>query len=145
MSEPTPDPIGWGEFVTHIGIPAVTFLLAWLVRQNSQAKAAMIKNVETLTTAVESVRSELQQYRETWIDRRESLIEIITAHCQDAQGACRALVEIQLGSLKEGQQNVCNKIDELKTQRNKKWEQQEKLNNKIRTHLSDRKLHNNSK
>jgi len=137
--------VEWGDVATHIGFPLVLFLLGWLIKQNKDARAQMGKAIETLTIAVNSVQLELQHYRETWIDRREALIDIITAHCQDAQGACRALVEVNLGNLKEGQKNVCEKIDEQKAQRNKKWQQQEALNNKIRSHLNDRKLHNNSK
>jgi hypothetical protein len=56
-------------------------------------------------------------------------------------GACRALVDLQLGSLKEGQEHVCNKIDELKKSENTKWEKQEEFNLKLVTHINDKTIH----
>jgi hypothetical protein len=133
--------MNWSDFVIHFGIPCVLFLLAWLVRQNNQARTAMIDNVKTLTDSVETIRNELQTYREGWMDRRESLIDIITAHCRDAQGACRKVVELQLVGLTKGQENVCNKIDALQKKRNHKWEEQDKLNVKLIIHMDNSGIH----
>lgn len=133
--------VEWGDVATHIGFPLVLFLLGWLIKQNKDARAQMGKAIETLTIAVNSVQHELQTYRETWIDRREALIDIITAHCNDAQGACRALVELQLDGLTKGQENVCAKIDDMQKKRNSKWEKQEKLNSKLLIHLDNKALH----
>jgi hypothetical protein len=150
--EPIVDPIEWSDFVIHIAVPLVLFLLAWLIKQGrdarlqmsagiNESKESMNEAVGTLTAAVDAVKTELQQYRETWIERRESLIDIITKHCNENMGACRALVDLQLGSLKEGQEHVCNKIDELKKSENTKWEKQEEFNLKLVTHINDKTIH----
>lgn len=133
--------VEWADVATHVGFPLILFMLGWLIKQNRDARAQMGKAIDTLTEAVNSVQHELQQYRETWIDRREALIDIITTHCESAQGACRALVKIQLSSLSAGQENVCKKIDDLQKKRNNKWEQQEKLNSKLISHLDNVALH----
>lgn len=128
----------------HIALPIIMFLLAWLLKQNRDAKIQMNKAIDTLTTAVESVKAELQNYRETWIDRREALIGIITSHCTDSQGACRTLVEVQLAGIKQSQEKICQKLDDLKRRRKTRWEKQEDLNHRFIAHMGDKEKHNKS-
>ena len=129
-------------FLYHIGIPIMLFLLGWIMKQNRDAKVRMEEAIKMLTDAVTSVEQELQTYREGWIDRREVLLGIVAQHCSDAQTACRGNFNLRLDGLKEGQENVCVKIDELKLARNQKWEQQESLNRTVLAHVNDTKLHN---
>lgn len=136
------DVITWSVIATHVGLPLILLMLGWLVKQNKDARTQMSKSIDTLTEAVQAVHTELQHYRETWIDRRENLLEIINSQFTVAQTACREMTDIQLAGLKEGQTLVCTKIDDLKKERVLKWGGQEKLNTKLLTHMADSKLHN---
>lgn len=143
--EPTPDVYSLEalpNLLLHLAIPLILFLLGWLLKQNRDAKITMGLAITTLTDAVNSVQKELQHYRETWIDRREHLLEIINTQFTQAQANCREVTDLQLAGLKEGQLLVCTKIDDLKKDRVVKWEGQDKLNTKLLTHMADSKLHN---
>ena len=125
-----------------VSMPVILVLVGIIYKQNKESRTSLTETVNKLTEAIDAIKKELQTYREGWIDRREVLLGIVAQHCADAQSACRGNFNLRLDGLKEGQENVCVKIDELKLARNQKWEQQENLNRNMLAHVNDTKLHN---
>jgi len=140
-----PTPVTYADIVIHLGLPLVLFMLGWLVKQNRDARIAMVENIGKLTKSIRSVEKELANYQTTWMHRKESLLDTFTKQCETTQGACRALVEIQLTSLKDAHINILQKLDSHKSFCHGCWNKQDDFNKKLLAHIADTKLHDTPK
>lgn len=134
--------VTYAEIVMHIGLPLILFMLALLIKQNRDARIAMANNIERVTKSIRNVEKELTNYQTTWMTRKESLLNTFRKQCEQTQGACRALVEIQLETLRAAHDKILEDIGCNKDFCEKHWTKQDEFNAKVLSHLADTKLHN---
>ena len=123
------------NIILGVSVPVILVLVGIIYKQNKEGRTSLHTTVNALTEAVTAIKDELQTYREGWIDRREAFMEIILNHCAQTRGSCREVIDLRMDKLHEENVLTCKKIDELKVDRNERWNKQEKLNTKLIGHL----------
>lgn len=138
-------------FLSILGL-VCGFIIAVFRRQGS-IRDSMNLQVGTIQDKIDSTKTEIltdvkevdravDSYKESWDARREGIIAVMVAHCADHRGLCttgmieridhvekRCMNGVQSVGLKS--ETACKKIEEIKRQRERRWDKQEAINAKI--------------
>ena len=68
-------------------------------------------------------------------DLKEDMIEIFNLACHERQNACAKLQEVKIGLVEHQAKTCCAKMAALSLERERKWEKQERMNEKFIGHL----------
>jgi hypothetical protein len=151
------------DVILHVAIPIIMLLLGWIMKQNRDSRIDMRQALEVLSLAVSDAKEGLQEYRESWMDRRESTLDLMLTQCEQRRSACCNLWQTKIKQLDDKTDAACMKIVDAQKKFARKWEKQEKVNHttsvyqteasikwkridehmkRLNEHLMDKRLHN---
>lgn len=128
------------SLIIHVAIPIIMLLLGWIMKQNRDSRLDVKEALDVLSGAVNDAQRQLQEYRETWMDRREATLDLMLAQCSQRQTACSALQEAKIKQLDDKTTAACKKIEHTQRQFSKQWEKQHKINEAHNIHNSEAKV-----
>ena len=111
----------WGDMAI-MGL--VIALILWILRRQSTI-------ADNFENSITSIKTEIVTYKESWDTRKDGLFEAINRVCHERQSACSGIVDQKLRGVDSQVATICRKIDEVKQDRSKKWEKQEKINEDV--------------
>ena len=109
----------------------VIALIIWLLRRQSVITDNIGNKMDGFTARIEAINGEIVAYKESWDTRKEGLLDIVANLCHERQDACASHMLTRIAGVERQAQSVCKKIDEVKTDRTRKWDKQEELNQKL--------------
>ena len=68
-------------------------------------------------------------------DLKEDMVEIFNYTCHERQGSCARLQEVKLNAIEHQAKTVCAKLATLGVERERRWDKQEALNEKFKSHI----------
>lgn len=128
------------DLIIHVAIPVIMLLLGWIMKQNRDSRIDMRIAIDKLSTATEEGQQALQQYRETWMDRREATLDLMLAQCSQRQTACATIQETKMKQLDDKTTAACKKIEHTQHQFALQWEKQHKINEAFNIHNNEAKV-----
>jgi hypothetical protein len=66
---------------------------------------------------------------------KEDMVEIFNYACHERQNACARLQEVKIGLVEHQAKTCCAKLAALSAEREKKWERQDRMNERFIGHL----------
>jgi hypothetical protein len=116
------------DLILHVAIPIIMLLLGWIMKQNRDSRIDMKQALEALSLAVSDARTGLQEYRESWMDRREGTLDLMLGQCQQRQEHCQGVTSEKIKQLDKRTIAACDKIAATQEKFQKRFEGQQKIN-----------------
>ena len=128
------------DLILHVAIPIIMLLLGWIMKQNRDSRIDMSKALEALSTAVGDAKESLQEYRESWMDRREGTLDLMLNQCQQRQEHCQGVTSEKIKQLDKRTIAACDKIAATQKKFAEQWEKQFTINEHIGKHDTEARL-----
>lgn len=103
----------------------IVVLILWILRRQSTI-------TDSLGAKITTVSEEVVGYKESWESRKDGILKSFDSICHERQGACASLVDSKLENVDMQFGHVCRKFEDIKRDREKKWEKQERFNDRIK-------------
>jgi hypothetical protein len=120
---------GWADTGLMVLIIA---LILWILRRQSAITDGINKKMDAFNSRIGEVSSEIIGYRESWDTRKVGILKGFDRVCHERQESCSGLVDSKLENIDTQFGHVCRKFEDMKRDRERKWEKQEKINERIK-------------
>jgi hypothetical protein len=117
----------------------IVVLIIWILRRQGTITDNISSKLETFDTKLGNLNSEIIGYKESWDTRKNGILKSFDSLCHERQGACAGLVDTKLEGIDKSFKHVCSKFDDIKRDRERRWQKQDGINEDFLRHHGERK------
>jgi hypothetical protein len=119
---------GWADTGLMVLIIA---LILWILRRQSAITDGIGKKMDAFNGRIGEVNTAIVEYKESWDTRKLGILKGFDSVCHERQASCAGLVDSKLDNIDTQFGHVCRKFEDMKRDREKKWEKQGHLNDHL--------------
>jgi hypothetical protein len=139
--------VGPLPFEIVMGVGAVALgVIGYFLRKTDGRIDETAQSVKGLADKFDNRIDKLEEKMDESIkSSKEEIVGIFQEICHERQDACGKLRDAKLIAVENQCQAACNKVRALTLDRDRKWEKQDELNERIRVHIYSSSEPNNKK
>ena len=109
----------------------IIVLVLWILRRQSVITDNIGTKLDRFSAKITKVDDDITAYKESWDARKEGLLDIVSRLCHERQDACGTHMQTRIEGVQKQAEQACRKIENIRQSREKKWDDQEKLNREL--------------
>jgi hypothetical protein len=119
---------GWAD--TGLMVLMIALVL-WILRRQTVITDDIGTKLDRFSAKITKVDGDIAAYKDSWDARKEGLLDIVSRLCHERQDACGKYMQTPIEGVQKQNEQACKKIEGIRHSREKKWDDQEKLNREL--------------